>query len=286
MILMYPIPNADLRARARGALKPILPIALLVSLCAELPSLISQVAASLTEQPLMDAAYQYIAHPDMDPSVVISMFTSAITPVMAGAWGLALIAFLLTPFLNLGRLNFTLKLLRGEEVDVSDVLSRSSIFLKAIGQTLILIIKEILWGLPGVAVSLVGVALVFLNPTAQSLNMMMGFYSIGTIVTMVLMIRAALHYSMASLIMADNPETGIFASIRQSIDIMRNRKMLYLSLLVSFIGWILAQSIAETILTGISPIIGMTLGMAIDLLLSVYIQTSGAAFYEAYKAQP
>lgn len=283
---MNPIPNADFRARAREALKPVLPIALLVSLCAELPSLISQVAATLTEQPLMDAAYQYIAHPEMELSEVASLFTSAITPVMEGAWVLALIAFLLTPFLHLGRLNFTLRLLRGEEVDVKDVLSRSSLFFKAIGQTLLMIIKEILWGLPGVAVSLLGVGYVFLNPTVQSLNVMAGFYFVGTVLTMVLMLRAALHYVLAGLILADKPDTGVLASIRQSIAIMRHRKLLYVSLLVSFIGWMLAQYIAEMLLTVLSPIIGMTLGMALDLLLSVYIQTSCAAFYEAYKDQP
>ena len=286
MTVMYPIPNADFRARAREALKPVLPIALLVSLCAELPSLISQVAATLTQEPLLDVAYQYIAHPEMELTELASKFSAAITPSMEAAWGLALLAFLLTPFLNLGRLNFTLKLLRGEEIDVSDVLSRTSIFFKAIGQTLLVIFKEILWGLPGVAFSLLGIVFVLINPTAQSLNVMMGFYSVGSVLTMALMLRAALHYCMAGLILADRPETGVFASVRESIAIMRHRKMLYLALRVSFIGWILAQSIADTVLTGISSVIGMTLGMALELLLSVYIQTSCAAFYEAYKDQP
>ena len=277
--------NSELRRRARDVLKPALPIALLVSLCAELPGLLSQVAAAQTEGPMREVLARYVLADAGAVNIegLLAELRGAISPAMIAAWGVALLAFLLTPCLNLGRLRYTLRLLRGESGEVADVLSLRGLFLKAIGLTLWILLKELLWMLPGLALSMAGVAILLIHPSEATLNVMDTMYFAGFVLMIALMIRAALHYIMADMIMADEPDTGIRAAVRRSIDMMRQRKAMLVMLMLSFLGWMLLASLIQSMLSGMLMVLGMTIGMACQLLISVYMQTSIAAFYEEYK---
>lgn len=279
------IPNFELRRRAWKVLKPVLPIALLVSLCAELPSLLSQVAMTISQQPLQRVLDKLV---EADPTrystnQLIADLQNAINPGMLWVWLGALLAFVLTPFLHLGRLHFTLKLLRGQEGDVQDIFSRTACFVKAVGLTLYKTLLLILWSLPGVAVMVAGVAVLYANPTSETLNVMTGLYSIGMILSMVLMVRATLHYAMSELFMADTPTIGIRAAVRQSVDMMKTRKMMYFSLQIFFFALLLLCGMVQGMLEGLSVVVAMTLSMAAQLVVSVYRETAVAAFYEAYR---
>lgn len=273
--------NAQLRRKARESLRPVLPVALLTSLCAQLPTLFASVAYTLSSQPLMQVILAYNESSPMlySPEKLLADLQAAITPAMKGAWIATLAAFLLTPFLQLGCFNFMFKLLRGEECGVADVFSRVGIFFKALGQMLLLVLKEFLWALPGIGVMLLGMVIVVVSPSMTTLNIMTFLESAGMILIIALMIRAYLHYAMAQYIMADEPEVGVRASIRRSIDMMRPRKSLYIGLWFSFIGWWLLVMYASMLFEGISPVLATTLQMALELGLSVYMSVTFIAFY-------
>lgn len=279
--------NYELRLRARKALAPILPIALLVSLCAELPSLLAQVAGTLTEQPLMQVLYAYL---ESDPALyapekLLANVAGAISPAMLAAWAGTVLAFVLTPFLSLGRIRFSLKLLRGEEASLIDVLSCAGLFLKALALNLLIVLKELTWALPGIAVMLAGMGIFLASPSAAMLNVMTGLYFGGFVLAIVLMFRAALHYMLAEYVMADHPDVGVRAAIRCSVRIMRSRKLLLLTLMVFFFGLLILCSIGQSLIQPISPIIATTLAMAVQLAISVYMQTSITAFYMVYQSE-
>jgi uncharacterized membrane protein len=84
-------------------------------------------------------------------------------------------------------------------------------------------------------------------------------------------IIAALAYSMAFYVLADNPSCGVVEALRRSKEMMRGRKWKLTCLLFRFFGWLL--------LTVISLGIGL-------LWLVPYISVAMAAFYEDVKPAP
>lgn len=276
--------NWDFKGRARRALKPVFPIALLTALCAQLPGLLADTARTLTENPMNEALYAIQSGSGMSTEQLLATIAGALTKPYIAALVFTAVAALAGHCLTLGYYHFLLKTLRGQEGDVSDVLSRLPIFFKAVGQELYMIVKILLWMVPALVVMTGMTAVAFMIPdVATAVRILYASQAIYLVMALVPMIRAILHYAMAAFVMADHPEVGIRASVKESIRIMRSRKMQLFMLSFSFLGLLLLISVAEMMLNAISPVIGMTLGMAASLGVSLYMNMSYAAFYETYR---
>ncbi len=280
------LPSAEFRYRARQALRGNMPVAVMVMFLASLPSLIGSTLTTLfgTEWSAVITNYQLalLAGEVPDMTLLLNDFRSAMTPALMTAWGVSLVLSLFSPMLLLGLLNYLQNLLRGQAGTPSDVLSRKHCFLKAIGLELWMALKIVAWMLPGLALYMLGAGLAIWMNSLDVLS----FSLIASIVVMtVLGVRASLHYVMSRYIMAERPEIGIRAAVRESVAIMRSRKLAYFMLFLSFIGWRLLVFLAAMVLISISPVIGLTGNMAMTLVLNLYISTSACAFYQEYSAQ-
>lgn len=259
-----------------------------MALIASLPSLASQVVAVLTNSAamqtfstLLDSLHQDSTVEDLlrlleDAGISLSNYVP-----MAGT---GLLSWLVSPFLTLGLLNYFFLLLRGEkDAPISTVFSRTGCFFKGIGLNLLTSLRTLLWMLPGLALSALGAVLLMFT---DSFSLATALVYAGSIGMLVLGIRAALHYAMATRVMAECPEKGISQCIRESIAIMRRRKMLLISLELSFILLSLLISLAEGLLTELlGAVLGATLSMALSFALNIYMQMAGSTFYAAYRAQ-
>lgn len=282
------VTNYELKQKARTALKDSWQIALMVALVAALPSLISQVMTILTQSSFVQTL-QSVMTTLQDNATVgdllalledSSLTLSAYVPAAC----ISVLSWLVSPFLTLGLLNYFFMLLRGEkEAPISTVLSRKSCFFKGIGLNLMTTLRTFLWMLPGMAAEVLAVVLA-LNDETSTLALVLMWA--GMAAMLVLGIRAALHYAMATRVMAEAPEKGINQCIRESVAIMRRRKMLLISLELSFLLLSLCISLAESLLTGLlGSVLGATVSMALSFVLNVYMQMAVSAFYMAYRAQ-
>ena len=84
------------------------------------------------------------------------------------------------------------------------------------------------------------------------------------------LIRVNLKYAMVYYIIADNPEYGVWQSLRESAIMMRGYKLKYFRLQFSFIGWIILCS--------------FTFGVG-SLWLTPYMHATNTVFYEQLKQE-
>ena len=283
------IPNALLRLKARNALKPMLPVILLCALIANLPSLATQTVSVLTDSnPLTyllsrastDAELMAILEDDARLTAMMQEFIAAPSHLLS--LGLSALSWLLSPVLTLGLTWCLLELLRGHEIGVGTVFARLNCFGRSIGLNLLTAVKLLLWSLPGAAVMFGGMLLLLLTDSSLSLVV----YLAGLVLMIVLMVRAMLHYTMATVYLADEPERGVRGSLRASIAMMRTRKMALFSLMLSFILWTMLLSMLTSLLSAmLGTVIASTVSMLLQLMLSVYMQTSICAFYDAYRTR-
>jgi len=284
------VTNYELKLKARAALKDNWQIALMVALIASLPSLASQVVAIMTQSSLTvmvnNLTNAMLQSPDVTDIVALMEQAGITIEKCMPSVLLGVFSALISPFLALGMLHYFFKLLRGEEdALIGTVFSRKNCFFKAIGLRLMVYIRIMLWMLPGWALMIIPFALIAVSPE-MALNVLPMVMFISTSLMMVLGIRAALHYAMADRVMAETPSKGINQCIRESVGIMRYRKLLLFSLEISFILWQVGLMLLETLLMGIiGQVMASTLSMALNFALNIYIQMAVSAFYLAYRQQ-
>jgi len=284
------VTNYELKLKARAALKDNWQIALMVALIASLPSLASQVVGIMTQSSLTvmvnNLANAMLQSPDVTDIVALMEQAGITIEKCLPSVLLGVVSALISPFLALGMLHYFFKLLRGEEdALIGTVFSRKNCFFKAIGLRLMVYIRIMLWMLPGWALMIIPFALIAVSPE-MALNVLPMVMFISTSLMMVLGIRAALHYAMADRVMAETPSKGINQCIRESVGIMRYRKLLLFSLEISFILWQVGLMLLETLLMGIiGQVMASTLSMALNFALNIYIQMAVSAFYLAYRQQ-
>lgn len=297
------IPAFEFRRRARVAMKPLMPILLIVALIAALPSLINDAVILIA---------------DADPNQLTSTFTNRLMQVVEGAgltqsevlgevavdevqlakdilavqegyladvktflkekgWlvgALSLMVMVLGPVLNLGLINANLHALRKQEFTALIALSRMKYILKAVGLMLLVAVRVFLWMLPGLLVTL---SALFVDANMATLLMI-----VGAVAMIVLGIMASYRYAMAVYILADEPATKLRACVRRSCEVMNKRKFELFSLEISFVGWSLLLTMVQSMLMNFGPVIGMTLSMFASLFLTVYTNCAQAAFYQEY----
>src|ERR1035437_5839970 len=135
------------------------------------------------------------------PDSIMPIIIAAVA--FLGLIGLAL--FIIGPAVRLGLNLYYIKLLKREEVTFSTLFQRFGYLGKALGLTLFITLFTVLWSflliIPGII--------------------------------------AAISYSMAPYIMAENPEIGIREAVNMSKSMMYGHKMDYFVLGLTFIGWCL-----------------------------------------------
>ena len=293
--MLHTLPAYEFRRRARAAMKPIMPLLLVVAMIASLPSLIGQTVTLLTgaDPNAMLAEYYTQERMTAITSGDAAAVQAASQEIMDGVTAFfqekapfmvitTLITWLFSPVLTLGFNHTLIKTLRREEVAVTTVFARLPLFFKAIGLNLMIFLRLVLWMLPGMALSMFGAVVTLLEPSIGGLLMLAAMA-----VMFVLMIRAMYSYRLATYIMADVPETGINASIRRSKEVMKGRRMELFGLEFSFLGWRLLLSMGQSMLLGLfGGVLGMTLGMFASLFLQTYLSMAETAFYQEYAVGP
>lgn len=284
------VTNYELKQKARAALKDNWQIALMVALIASLPSLAGQVVAIMTQSGMTQTLNNLLTTMQSSTTVGDVWVMLEQSGITAGSYApsllLNLLSGILSPFLTLGLLNYTFKLLRGEDdALIGTVFSRSNCFFKAIGLNIMIFLRTLLWMLPGMALEILAVVAVTLLPENLSIVSVILLYG-GMIAMLVLGIRAGFHYAMATRVMAEDPSKGINQCIRESIAMMSHRKMLLFSLEMSFILYNIGVSLIETLLLSmVGSVLAATVSMVLSFVISVYMQMAVSAFYLVYRQQ-
>ena len=286
---MY-IPSAFYRRKALDALKGHWQTALLIALIVNLPTLLMQGFSVYTGNDLADRLQAFMVSASRDgvmtPQLLLDEFNAILNST--GFWtirGLEILAWLVTPCLALGMYKWLLDLLRGTEGPVSTVFSRMRIFLKAIGLQLLIILKVLLWALPGLAVMVYLLLPVFtstnvltqLSAVERSYNMTLPVL----LLTAVPAVMAALRYAMSEYIMAEDSDSKILFCIRRSKELMLNQKRSLFLLAVSFLLWYLLEILVSSMLPGI---LALVFQMLAGLALTVYMSGSFSVFYLRLKS--
>ena len=284
-------PSGFFKTKARDALKGHWQTALLIALIVNLPSLLAQGISVFTGNDPADRLQAVVIAASRDGMLTQSLLLQEIRAYVtsSGFWmmlGLNVVAWLITPCLALGMDKWLMDRLRN--APVADVIEgafcRVRFFFKAIGLQLLVILKILLWMLPGIAV-FIGLTIALyqadtpaaVESAARTLNAM----TLPVILVMAVPgAIAALRYAMAEFILADEPETKITECIRRSKEQMQDLKKMLFILLVSFLLWYLLQLLIASFLSGMgSGIVSLLFQMLSGLALSVYMSGSEAAFY-------
>lgn len=280
------IPGTAFRIRARAALKPMMPVVILCALIANIPTLAAQTVSILTDSnPMTYLMGQASTTAELyallgSNEAIFAAFEGFLTTERIVSLALYVVSFLLSPVLMLGLTNALLQLLRGQEIEVTTVFSRMKAILKSIGLTLLTAAKLLAWSIPGGVLMVAGMVLmILLNQSG-----MIVIYLAGLVLMVVLMIRAMLHYTMATVFLADDPSISPLAAIRGSVKMMRYRKMELFTLTLSVYVWMILGSMVISLCTSLfGSVIGSTLSMVLQLVVNVYMNTCHCAFYEGYR---
>ncbi len=278
-------PSGLFRLKARSVLKGHWQTALLIALIVNLPTLLMQGFSAFTGNDLASRLQSVLISSSRDGLIPQQQLLKEIDSIMGSTafWtmrGLELLAWLITPCLTLGMYRWLMNRVRGLEDPVSTVLCRMNQFFRAIALQLLVILKILLWMLPGIALSVY-----LLLPVYQSgdinaqLAALQRSYNMTLPVTLLIIIpggMAALRYALSEFIMADEPQTRILDCIRQSKELMKDKKKDLFFLLIGFLLWHLLAMTLSSLFTGtLSLLVQMLAGLAI----SVYMGCSVAVFY-------
>ena len=179
---------------------------------------------------------------------------AAVAAVPAATWTLlgvlSALSLVLTPVLTLGCNVYFIRRLQGEELGFRGLFSRMGGFGKALLLYLLIYVKTFLW------------ALLLIVPG----------------------LMAALRYSLAPYYLAQDPTLRVTEALQKSKDAMRDKKTNLFLLEASFLIWLLGAMLTETLLAGVSVILGMVASQFIQLMMAAYLNASVAGFFLAAAA--
>lgn len=289
--------SAAFKAKARAALKQHWQTALLIALIVNLPTLLMQGIAAFTNNDVIVRLEDLFLRTSGNsaamnalPEAVHAMLSE---PGIILITSLSLLAWLITPVLEVGMNHWILERLRGQELPVSAVFSRLRIFLKSIGLRLLIVLKVLLWMLPGIAVLMLSMIPLFradpgsTEAVYSAVNVSIPLVYLSMIAITVLGVMGYLFYAMADLILADEPEERVLSCLRRSKALMKGRRSVLMSLLLSFLLWYLLVILVSSFFEGIGgSIFALMMQMLGSLFISVYMLASEGAFYEALRKAP
>lgn len=281
-------PSGLFRAKARAALKGHWQTALLIALIVNLPTLLMQGLSAFTGNDVLDRLQALIVSSSRDGKFTNQLLQSEIQVILHSTsfWLIRagdLVAWLITPCLSLGMYKWLMDRLHGQTGPVGTVFCRARYFFKALGLQLLVILMVLLWMLPGIAL-----AVVTMLPAIRAANspeQLAMYTTVNSLTPLALAailipgVMAALRYALAEYILADKPETRIRECVRLSKQMLTGMKKTLFSMMLVFLLWYLAQMLAASMLTGISPVVALVFQMLAVLALNVYMSGSLSAFY-------
>ena len=157
---------------------------------------------------------------------------------------------LITPVLFVGCNQYFIQRIQGKELGFKGLFSRLNITGKSLALYLLMYVKAILWSLLLVVPGII----------------------------------AFLRYSMAPYYLAQDPQLSPLEALNKSKETMKDKKLTFWVLQISFMGWLLAALFAEMALGGVSPILALVASQFIQLFLATYLNAASACFYLAVAA--
>ena len=92
-------------------------------------------------------------------------------------------------------------------------------------------------------------------------------------------ILAAIRYSMAPYFMAQDPSVSASEAIEKSKHAMKEMKLAYFSLIISFIGWSLLANVAQMLLMSFGMVIALVAAQFMQVAISAYTHAACASFF-------
>ena len=263
----------DYRHTAWSAIKPVLPIMLLIFLVASLPQLIFM---------FIQTAFGLM--PPMDTDLLLSdpdAFVAAYSAFMSSSKvftnsRLNLLFTLMTIPLTLGTIGAAERILRGEDVLVRHSLAYIPYTFRAIWLQICTTFYAF-WPMLLAYVVAIPVLLTVSSPDIMLLTAILFF--IAVIATLVFAIMRTYLMVASDYLLARNPNTSVSEIMRTSRTIMKGNRMNFFLLELSFIGWSLLIAVLDSAVLAMA---GYTLAnvcsMLLSLFLGVYMTTAKAAF--------
>ncbi len=194
------------------------------------------------------SAHIYQASVDLNYDIVgqylvslaeVSTFTWTIYGIIAG------LSFILSPALMMGANWYFIKRIQGEDIGIQGLFCRLPNWFAALRLTILMAVRIFLWSL-----------LLFVPG-----------------------IIAAIRYSMAPYLMAQDPTLTAREAIDKSKQIMKTHKWHYVLLLLSFVGWFFLSMIAQNVLSAFGVIVTLMGAQFLNLYIATYQNASLAAFF-------
>ena len=246
-------PSSNLRALGRNALagkwQSAIIAVIVYTLCVQLPPAILNTLFGVDMGELYSMNMGYSYNVGVDGYSTVYNSMPAYSP-LSGIYSL-----LVTGAMDLGLTLFFLAMFRRQIVGIGDVFLGFERYGKALGLFLFQGLFIVLW------------SLLFIVPG----------------------IIAAIRYSQAFFILADDPNKGIRQCMDESKMMMRGNKAKYFCMSLSFIGWAILASIPAGVLSGISDALYLSGFMTVlfDIVgalcmapVIAYIYSTQAGFYE------
>lgn len=265
--------SKEYRQTAWSAIKPVLPIMLLIFLVASLPQLIFM---------FIQTAFGLM--PPMDTDLLLSdpdAFVAAYSAFMSSSKGITysllnLLFTLITIPLTLGTIGAAQRILRGEDVLVRHSLAYIPYTFRAIWLQICTAFYAF-WPMLLAYVVAIPVLLTVSSPDIMLLTAILFF--IAVIATLVFAIMRTYLMVASDYLLARNPNTSVSEIMRTSRTIMKGNRMNFFLLELSFIGWNLLIAVLDSAVLAMA---GYTLAnvcsMLLSLFLGVYMTTAKAAF--------
>lgn len=265
--------SKEYRQTAWAAIKPVLPIMLLIALVASLPQLVFlfiQASCGLT--------------PPMDTDLLLSdpdAFAAAYSAFMSSSKGITYsllntLFTLMTIPLSLGSIGAAQRILRGEDVLVRHSLAYIPYTFRAIWLQICTAFYAF-W--PMLLAYVVAIPVLLTVPSPDIVLLTAILLLIAVIATLVFAIMRTYSMVASDYLLARNPNTSVSEIMRTSRTIMKGNRMNFFLLELSFIGWNLLIAVIDSVVLSMA---GYTLAnvcsMLLSLFLGVYMTTAEAAF--------
>ena len=265
--------SKEYRQTAWSAIKPVLPIMLLIFLVASLPQFIFmfiQLAFGLT--PPMDTDLLL-----SDPDAFVAAYSAFMSSSKEITYSLLNTLFtLMTIPLTLGTIGAAQRILRGEDVLVRHSLAYIPYTFRAIWLQICTTFYAF-WPMLLAYVVAIPVLLTVSSPDIMLLTAILFF--IAVIATLVFAIMRLYLMAASDYLLARNPNTSVPEIMRTSRTIMKGNRMSFFLLELSFIGWNLLIAVLDSaVLTMAGYTLANVCSMLLSLFLGVYMTTAKAAF--------
>lgn len=265
--------SKEYRQTAWSAIKPVLPIMLLIALVASLPQLVFLfIQASCGLTPPMDLELLI-----NDSDAFIAAYRDFMTSSAGKMYSLLNTLFSLISIpLSLGTIGAAQRILRGEDVLVRHSLAYIPYTFRAIWLQICTAFYAF-W--PMLLAYVVAIPVLLTVPSPDIVLLTAILFFIAVIATLVLAIMRTYLMVASDYLLARNPNTSVSEIMRTSRTIMKGNRMNFFLLELSFIGWNLLIAVLDSAVLSMA---GYTLAnvcsMLLSLFLGVYMTTAKAAF--------